>query len=253
MRNFAANIQEKFIQASETKRKTLALRRTMTAGIMAYRKPGKIATMYLQRETASDENALLGTASNNPIRVEARTMSKKVFSNLLIVAPKGVLEKHQFQLGAEINKSEPLLKEIFLKDDGDQKDDHTYAAAKVPVGALLPYEAIVKTSTVTQATHTSFEQFDDTDYLCDWAELVSKHSPETQALFLTKDELKKYLPSMPQGHQWAADPWVKLECIDEDDEELEDEVRQIALKCAHIVRENTARDDATTAAPPQRN
>ena len=245
VKDFAKKIQDKFLSASAVKRKTLALRKTMTAGILVFRKANKIATLYLQRETTSDENVLLGTASNNPIRVEARIISKKVFSNLLIIAPKTILEKHKFQMGPDIDKNEPLIKSLFHKDNGDPKDSHTYAAGKVPVGALLPYGSVVKTGTVTQATYTSLEQFDDTDYLADWTELVASHSPETQKLFLTENDLKKYLPAMPQGHHWADDPWVKLQSVDDDNKELEDEVTQLARECEHIIKANTARDDAS--------
>lgn len=246
---FSIKIQAKFVSASANIRKTLSQRKEMTAGILLFRKRNKIATLYLQREITSNEDVLLGTTSNNPIRVDARTISKKVFSNILVVAPKDKLTKHKFPLGADIDKSEALLKDLFLDENGNPKDNEVYGAARVPVGALLPYGAEVKTGTVTQATYTAYEQFDDTEYLSDWTELVSHHSPETQELFLNNDELKKYRPTMPRGHQWTSDPWVKLESVDEDDDELEEEVKRLASECEVIIKANSNRDDASSAGP----
>jgi hypothetical protein len=241
---FNTNVLAQWSKLSFAKRAMLMVKKWQVAGVAMLRSSTTLATIYKPREAAQDgqeETCILGTSSNDLAQLRAKTMEKQqCLSNVVcIVSKQKVPTNGVFAAGQDIDKSEPKLRDVFYENN-NLRDNDAKVAVRLPTTIPLPYHSSVKVGRIDTGTFTTLEDVDSTGIMIFWLETLQSHSQEAQALLLTEDELKKYLPrAPPTGHGYVDSPFIVYKEADEFDESLKLEIEDLARELKEISNRNT--------------
>ncbi len=241
---------------SIAKRIASAVKKSLVSGLIYFKERDKLATLYKPRQVSMEGEAnlvWLGTTSNDPMRVQAKTISQDVLGNVLVIVSKHKVPA-EFEHGIDINKDEPLLKQHFYNGSNELIDNDTKVAVRVSVGLPAPYEALIKTGTVGTDTFTSLDASDGTGKMAFWADCIRQYDSNIQSILLGDQALRKYLPTRPTtGHDYVNSPFISPTEPDEDDTELQEEVETLQEECIQLLKSllsnGGTNDDVSTKVP----
>ena len=202
----------------------------------------KLQVLYLPRAVTKKndvETSLLGTTSNVANSIRPKLLPNEVTKNVLVVANKEDVPEG-FATGKVIDKELDTLKAYFVDESGNLKDNLEKVVVRVPIGVVLPYQAVINTGIVEQATFDCLTNVDpENDSLCFWARSVLSHNSDLQATLLRDTALKPYVPPMPStGHHYRNTPFISAQNVDEEADDLEDEVEALSSDCTDIATRN---------------
>ena len=254
--SFATRILNSWFKHSMAKRVASTVKKSLVSGILFFKARDKLATLYKPRQVSKEGEAnlvWLGTTSNDPIRVQAKTVSQDVLGNVLVIASKDKVPA-EFEHGIDINKDEPHLRQYFYNASNELIDNETKVAVRVSVGLPLPFQAQIKTGTLGTGTFTSLDASDGSGKMSFWADCIRQYDPNIQATLLTEDALQKYLPPRaPTGHDYVDSPFISPVEPDEDDSELQEEVETLQDDCIELLKSllsnGGTNDDVSTKVP----
>lgn len=242
LEDFAEKVLNAWLVDPIGKRALTMTAKTKQAGLLFLKGKDKLFAIYLARQANSSNEAsdavIVGSMSNNPARSSPMWIQKAVLSNVLVlIKEKYIPNGMNLAKGKVIDKSETELKDFFLDENGNPKDNDDWVLVRVPASVPIPYESMIKVGTIDQTTYDMLLQADDEGFLSFWCETLNKHDKATQEKFMTIDSLKQYLPkSAPTGHPVIDSPFMIPQVVDEDDKELVEAAEAIANECTLLVR-----------------
>ena len=243
--NFVEKALLEFLGLPVGKRTGILLKKKVTSGIILFRGPNKLATLYKVRKATVDtnENVWLGTSSNNASFVRLKTIPDNSTANVVVVVDKSSLPTNlDIPIGPiDIDKKDTHLAKFFEDDRGRPLDNEIKIAVRMPTILPLPFQSTIKTGALNQGAFDSLENI-DTRLMSFWANAINTYDPDLQKALLHED-CKKYLPHRPAiGHGYIDSPFIKLSDIDDDDECINDAAEELRKECEKIVKKRMARD-----------
>ena len=228
-----------FSKAPYARRKHTTLRHKIVSAIVWFKGSRKLVALYKSREAygTNNDSLLLGSSSNNARTVIPKIVGFDILHNVLVVVNKSDADKFKnVEVGAIIDKTEAKIRRFFHDTQSALIDNEDKVAARLPICVPIPFGSTIKVGTLDQNTYSSFDDIDDSGFLCFWAENINKHNADLQKLLLEDDDLKQWLPATPAtGHAYLATPYVPFSDLDDDDVQLSKEIKLLGDECEEIL------------------